>query len=111
MTLLYLDFDHAVPRTLAGQLGAWVAPLWRRRVLWRRYDRTRHGWHVVIALSGTITPLECVAMQAVLGSDPRREAYNVVRARAVARGDVPAFWRTRWNVLYRQHWTRKRRRV
>lgn len=47
-----------------------------------------------------LTPMEVVALQLLLGSDPMREAYNFQRARIL--GDVPGFWREmhRWNVDY-----------
>jgi hypothetical protein len=44
-----------------------------------RYDRTRRGWHVLIAWSKALTPTEQVAIQAALGSDYRRETYNLAR--------------------------------
>jgi hypothetical protein len=44
------------------------------------------------------TPMETVALQAVAGSDPLREACNVQRVRSLDAADE--FWRDRWNVLY-----------
>jgi hypothetical protein len=41
---------------------------------------------------------EIVTMQLLLGSDPKREAFNFMRAHNL--GDAPAFWHDRWNVLY-----------
>ncbi len=57
------------------------------------------GWHLIIALNPVPdSAMEIVALQAILGSDPLREASNVQRARVLA--DVPKWWRGRWNVLY-----------
>lgn len=69
-------------------LGQWRSPSGR-------------GWHLVILTDPPPSnAVETVAMQLLFGSDPRREAYNLNRARAVDRGAVPAYWRERWNVLY-----------
>lgn len=61
---------------------------------WVRYDRTKRGWHVVIRLSKTLTPIEIVALQSVLGSDSRRESLNLMR---VLHGGG---YDKRWNILY-----------
>lgn len=45
-----------------------------------------------------LTTMETVCLQLLLGSDPKREAFNLLRAHSI--GDAPAFWRDRWNVLY-----------
>ena len=44
---------------------------------WLRLDRTRRGWHAVIPLR--LPKAETIALQAILGSDPRREAFNLRR--------------------------------
>lgn len=59
------------------------------------------GRHVVIQLMPRPgSALEMVALQAILGSDPYREASNLQRAKNLA--DVPEWWRERWNVLYKR---------
>jgi hypothetical protein len=97
VTRLLLDFDGPLPRWLE----------WRVRTLclhcgwpveWMRIDRSRRGWHVVIQLRRRLAPASIVAAQAILGSDWRREVFNLRRARMVPRLDP--YWRTRWNVLY-----------
>lgn len=59
-----------------------------------RFDRTVHGWHVVIRWSRSLAPAEKVALQSVLGSDARREALNLMR---VLNGHG---YDARWNILY-----------
>jgi len=44
-----------------------------------RYDKTKHGWHIVISTPHKFTPLETIAIQAILGSDRVREAMNLRR--------------------------------
>jgi hypothetical protein len=61
---------------------------------WINYSRTRRGWHVEIGLNKRIGPLEIVALQAVLGSDPRRECLNLMRVMNGGAVD------RRWNILY-----------
>lgn len=65
------------------------------------------GWHVLIEVSPRPhTAMEVVALQAICGSDPWREAVNVLRARAFPK--APKFMRDRWNVLYRPDKARSR---
>jgi hypothetical protein len=86
----------------------WVtARLLGFRVKTIRLDRTRRGWHVVIDLRANarnsrlarsirngFTPLQKVALQAVFGSDVRRETLNLMRVFNGNGGDK------RWNILY-----------
>ncbi len=52
----------------------------------------------VVLVADPETDMEMVALQAICGSDPYREASNVLRVRQLDK--VPEFWRRRWNVLY-----------
>lgn len=74
------------------------------------------GWHrwMRIEPQGQVRQLfavETVALQLLCGSDPLREAYCLARARQVDAGTVSAYWRTRWNVLYRKHGPELKERV
>ncbi len=66
-----------------------------------RFDRTRRGWHVIVAVHKTVPPPLIVAAQAIWGSDPRREMFNVMRVQNLRA--VPKFWQDRFNVLYESH--------
>lgn len=105
--LINLDFDRDPPRDLLGAI-VWTCKTLRLTLVAVRYDRTRRGWHVVIGVVEYIDPTVTVAIQAILGSDPHRETYNLVRAQLVP--NLPAFWRARWNVLYSRHARPKGRR-
>jgi hypothetical protein len=113
--VLMLDFDfRRVPR---------VRPLWSvlrvvgLRPTWIRTDRTRRGWHVIIGLTSRLQPAETVALQAILGSDDRREALNLMRVIAIRKNPPAAFWKNRWNLLFssklqdRQSANKRRRRT
>lgn len=63
---------------------------------WIEDHRTARGWHRVIRVRNPLTPLETVTLQAILGSDPRRETYNFVRVRSMGRKSHTA----RWNILF-----------
>ena len=72
----------------------------------KRY-RTRRGWHVELYQSGRgralrLSSAQTVALQAILGSDYRREAFNLFRAMRLSR--APGFWRKlpHWNVLHKE---------
>lgn len=99
-TLLYLDFDGALPRNLTSRI-TWAVTLWGWTLRAIRYDKTKRGWHVVVGIAETLSPSVTVAAQAILGSDYKREAFNLMRVQALA--DVPPFWSGRWNVLYQSH--------
>lgn len=98
---LRCDYDEGVCPPTDGRVYRLLkrAGYGVERTEWYRSPSGK-GWHLVVdtdPLPGS--EMEVVALQAVLGSDPLREACNVMRARNVGR--VGPFWRTRWNVLYR----------
>lgn len=78
-----------------------VARVHRLAVRFIRYVRTRRGWHVVIGVAGRVSMVRVILLQALLGSDWKRESFN--SRRALAWRHVPAFWRVRANVLYTRH--------
>lgn len=83
------DYVLTLPRVwrVAGHLG--IKPLWVE------YDRTVRGWHVTIAWNRTFKPAETVALQAILGSDPSREMFNMARVLSGKAAKNP-----RWNLLF-----------
>lgn len=88
---LLLDFDQPVqprPERLAWLLG-------QLELEWRgmHFSRTARGWHVVIDLDRRLTGAAIVAAQIVLGSDIKRERYNLFR---VLCGAAPRDW----NLLF-----------
>lgn len=106
--LIKLDIDGKKPPTL------WE--LWRKcqraglRIKWLSQTRSPSGkgWHLVLSvLPRPATPMEVVALQAVLGGDLWREAMQVSRARAFPK--CPRFMRDAWNVLYQADPRRARR--
>jgi hypothetical protein len=100
MTEVMLDYDATPPRDLLARLARVAWYLGRPRPGVVQVARTRRGWHVRAWYRGPAwPPVVIVAVQAILGSDPERELFNLVRALAL--DGAPAFWRTRWNVLYR----------
>lgn len=97
MTILKLDTDRSRPAPL-WRLW-WVLRLMGLRASWVEYARTKRGWHTVVAIPGPwLLPYEVVALQAVMGSDRNREAFNLARARLVQAGIAPRSWR--YNVLF-----------
>lgn len=93
-----LDFDfRRVPRLSSIWAVCRIVGL---RPIWIRTDRTRKGWHVVIRLRQSLSNAEIVAAQAIMGSDNRREALNLMRAIAIRQRDPGPTFRDRWNLLY-----------
>lgn len=44
--------------------------------------RSKEFWHFEVILDITLSKMEIVALQAIMGSDPKREAMNFLRARS-----------------------------
>jgi hypothetical protein len=70
-------------------------------VQWTRWDRTKHGWHLVIKLRQRLTLAEIIAAQAILGSDRARERLNLARCISI-RLHPSRFWERRSNILYKR---------
>lgn len=100
---LLIDFDGVVPARLTQRVQ-FVCRAHRVRVTLVEVHRTRHGYHVIIHITRRVSFMRAVLMQALIGSDWKRETFN--SRRAIAWRDVPAFWRTRANVLYQRHYRR-----
>jgi hypothetical protein len=95
--MVYCDYDRPTPPSM-WELNR-VFHILDIRPQYIRFDRTRHGWHVVIRLPRALDKLATVALQAVLGSDPRRETLNLMRALSVK---WDAHNSRRWNILFRE---------
>lgn len=100
MTDILCDYDGEIPSDFWNRLEM-VVRAQRLNVICIRIDRTRHGYHLILTVSNRIGAVRLVLIQALLGSDWKREAYN--SRRAILRG-IPAFWRERRNVLYKRHY-------
>ena len=68
--------------------------------------RTRRGWHMEIYSTLSLKPAQMVALQAILNSDYRREAFNLFRVKQFAL--VPRFWGAlpNWNILHTEKLTK-----
>lgn len=72
-----------------------------------RKSPSGNGWHVVLSLRPyPKSPFEVVALQAICGGDPWREAMQMQRAQSFDK--VPVWMRDRWNVLYVAHRHRRK---
>lgn len=103
--LIYLDFDNVGDHGFnewVEQRVKMIASICAITLEIKAIHKTEHGVHVILDAEWedkkSIEPAETVALQAILGSDFKREAFNLLRAHNL--GDAPTFWRDRWNVLY-----------
>lgn len=96
-TRLKVDLDGTLPRDLDERLH-WCLRIMGVRVEWWSVRRTRRGWHVEVELRGRLHPWKVVALQAILGSDYRRETFNLRRVWNWRGLDSAA--RKHWNVLF-----------
>lgn len=103
MNVLLLDFDGRMPTDFWKRLDM-VARFHRVRILAAGvgHSGSGKGFHVVVILNRRLSFMRVVALQAILGSDWKRELFNSRRAAAWRR--VPSFWRKRGNVLYSRHY-------
>lgn len=99
---LLLDWDDGTTPLTWREISARLLRAgFRVRAAMRRPSSSGKGWHVKIALQPPPrSECETVALQAILESDPYREAYNLGRVRVLS--GTSNFWRERWNVLYRR---------
>lgn len=96
---IFLDFDRCRTPRLRSLFA--LFRMLQLRVLWIRDDKTRKGWHRVIALRQALPRLATCAIQYDLGSDPRRERLNLMRLLRTQDSGLSPFQERRWNILYR----------
>jgi hypothetical protein len=98
-TCLLLDFDDPrLDRVAAGERIEMVCRTVGLDVYNYEFTQTARGWHGMVLLCEKVAPAVEVALQAIMGSDWKRETFNLQRALVLA--GAPDFWRERWNVLY-----------
>lgn len=90
------DYDGHLPSDLLERVSM-VRSILSIRPHMLRIDKTKHGYHLVIVWSETLSKAETVAIQAILGSDYKRELLNLMRVRSKAKGK---FCEQFWNILY-----------
>ncbi len=98
--VLRLDWDAGVaPLTLSEIVARLRRAGYRPLALGQCRSPGGKGTHAWLVIHPACRmPAQVVALQAILGSDPYREASNLFRAGKLAR--VPKALRTWWNVLY-----------
>lgn len=104
MNALKLDFDGPAPRDLIERIRALFRWLGGRPAVIGVWPSNSKGFHVLIETRArwATDPVTVVAAQAILGSDAKREMFNLMRAVSLAAR--PKFWRERhrWNTFYRR---------
>lgn len=92
---LLLDFDERRPAPAELLARLKLCGIALKTI---RFERsTNRGWHVIMWTEKRLSKLQTVAVQAILGSDPRREAINYQRATS---GVCNGFWQKRFNILF-----------
>jgi len=105
--IIKLDYDKGQQPSLA-RIELMLSRIER---VWTSLELRRspggHGWHVLLTIEPSPrSPMEVVALQAILGSDPWRELMQVERALSYRK--APAWMRRHWNVLYLRDSRRER---
>lgn len=99
--VLKLDIDKGMHRPTLYELQRMLGRA-GYSISWmmEKCSKSRTGFHIVLAVvPRPRTAMEVVALQAILGSDPNREACNALRARQWSK--LTKYWRDRWNILYK----------
>lgn len=90
-SLIKLDYDGKTLHTFEKR--KWILKYLALTPKWIEKQRTKHGGHHVrIVLENDLKSLEIMAIQALLGSDYRRETYNLLRIMQGMKN---------WNALFR----------
>jgi hypothetical protein len=102
VNVLKLDFDGPLPTDILERIRALFRWLGGRPAVVGVWPSNSKGWHVLIETRAKWArdPVAQVAAQAILGSDAKREMFNLMRALSLAAR--PRFWRERhrWNTFY-----------
>jgi hypothetical protein len=100
--MIRLDIDRGRPLPALHRMAVLLDRVgYRMGYVLQRRSHSGKGWHLEVQVSPEPgSAVETVALQAILGSDPGREAFNLRRARLVDQGKVSRYWRQRWNVFY-----------
>ena len=97
MTRIKVDLDGRLPRDIDGKIN-WAMQTLKWPIEWYSFYRTQNGWHLEIETPRRVHIWRVVALQAILGSDYRRETFNLRRTGNWRRLSV--FARERANVLF-----------
>jgi len=90
MSLIKLDYDGHTLHTYDKR--KWIIKYLGLTFEWIEIHNTVHGgFHVRIKLKENLKPLEILAIQVLLGSDYKRETYNLLRVRNKIKN---------WNALF-----------
>jgi hypothetical protein len=103
VNVLKLDFDSRTPPSdLLERIRALFRWLGGRPAVVGVWRSNSKGWHVLVETRArwAADPVTVVAAQAILGSDAKREMFNLMRAIGLKKR--PLFWRERhrWNTFY-----------
>jgi hypothetical protein len=94
-TLLELDLDGCTGfsrKSIKRRLSKAGVPMLRIQA---RPSPGQKGFHVAVEIRGRFNPAAQIALQAILESDPDREAQNFRRALL-----ADPKWKENWQVLY-----------
>jgi hypothetical protein len=103
MSLIKLDFDFK--RRPTKELQKVFAVMGMASVTLKscQISRSQHdGWHVILETVAHLPDWEIVTLQALCGSDWKRETFNYIRVKSLSlkRGWERDYWRKNWNVLF-----------
>lgn len=95
-----VDYDDNKNKILIKNIRSASAFLKKKKleVTKVKVSRTRKGYHLRIWLNKTIGPYTTLRIQSILGDDPERQKFNLIRVRKKMNG---------WNVLFTEKWRGK----
>lgn len=95
-----VDYDDNKNRILARNVRSASKFLKKKKLLVKKVkvSRTGKGYHLRIWLDKDIGPYTTLRIQSILGDDPERQRFNLIRVRKKMNG---------WNVLFTEKWRGK----
>lgn len=97
-SLIKLDIDRKV-YSGSSRIFA-VCSLLNLKIISSRMLRSQNGnFHWIIELEQSLNPIQTVAIQALMGSDWKRECFNLLRANQLK--DKSSTVKNHWNVLFK----------
>lgn len=93
MTKLLIDLDGNESKFDDFLKKLWIIKYLNFQPRYIRVFRTTRGFHIHMKFNNLFSNLDIVALQAIMGSDPHREAFNYRRIKEGLKD---------WNVLFRE---------
>jgi hypothetical protein len=98
MRTLKIDIDSKTISQRQVNRMDWIIAFFRLDILDIKLTESRKGWHIEFIIQNPINDYEIVLLQLLLGSDWKRECFNLLRVHS------GKFKNQSWNILFKKKW-------